>query len=107
LNVGKRQEPPKRCFSKKLLITDYVILAVLILLYLVPSIDKNNLAIIIVAWIAQVGIATGAYYWKAKSENLVKLPILLLKDLPDDMRERADPNSVIASVLGIGTYNNN
>ena len=64
-------------------------------------------AIVCGAWIAQVAISTGAYYWKAKSENLVKLPILLLKDLPEDMREKADPNQIIASVLGIGTHNNN
>lgn len=103
--MGKREKP--LCFSKKLLIADYVILALLLLLFLVPEIDKTNLAIVIVAWMAQIAISSGAYYWKAKSENLVKLPMQLLKELPDDMREKADPNSIIASVLGIGTNNNN
>lgn len=65
-----------------------------------------NWGLIVVAWIAQIAISTGAYYWKAKAENLVKLPIAMLKELPVDMREKADPNSIIASVLGIGTSNN-
>jgi hypothetical protein len=30
----------------------------------------------------------------------------MLKDIPEDMRERADPNSIIGAVLGIGTNNN-
>lgn len=88
-------------FSKKLLIADYVILIALILLFLIPSIDKSNLAIVLCAWIAQVGISSAAYYWKAKSENLIKLPIILLADLPEDMRERADPTQIITSVLNI------
>ena len=95
----------KMCFSKKLLLADYAILLLLILLFLVPDIDKTNLAIVLVAWIAQIAISTGAYYWKAKAENLVKLPIVMLKDIPEDMRDRIDPNSIIASVLGIGTSN--
>lgn len=99
----------KLCFSKKLLIADYVILAVMVAALFVLIIldrDATEWAVATAAWIAQVGISTGAYYWKAKGENLVKLPMQLLKDLPDDMRERADPNSVIASVMGIGTNNN-
>lgn len=108
MSVGKRQKASKRlCFSKKLLIADYVILIMLMLLFFVPYIDKTNLAIVIVAWVAQLAISSGCYYWKAKAENLVKMPILLLEDLPSDMRERADPNQIIASVLGIGTQNNN
>lgn len=89
-------------FSKKLLIADYAILIGLILLFLVPSIDKSNLAIVLCAWIAQVGISTATYYWKAKNENLIKLPIVLLADLPEDMRGRIDPTQIIIAVLGMG-----
>ena len=97
----------KWCFSKKLLITDYVVLVVLLLMQFIPYIDKTNLTIVIVAWIAQIAISSGCYYWKAKSENLIKLALQLLKDLPDDMKDKGDPNSIISSVLGIGTSNNN
>lgn len=107
MSAGKRQQPPKVCFSKMLLIADYVILLLLIAGFFAPNIDTLNWAIIVCAWIAQVAISTGAYYWKAKAENLVKLPLLLLAQLPEDMREKSDPNQIIASVLGIGTHNNN
>lgn len=93
----------KLCFSKKLLIADYAILLLLILMFFMPSIDKDNLSMVLATWIAQIAISSGCYYWKAKAENLVKMPVLLLNDLPEDMRERADPNQIIASVLGIGT----
>lgn len=67
------------------------------------GLDTTNMAIVIGAWIAQLAVSSGFYYWKSKSENLIKMPILLLVDLPDDMRDKADPNQIIASVLGIGT----
>lgn len=92
-------------FSKKLRIADYAILFFMLIVYFVPGVDTSSWAIVIAAWIAQIGISTGAYYWKSKAENLVKLPIVMLKDIPNDMREKADPNQIIASVLGIGTNN--
>ena len=101
-----RRKRKELCFSKKLLIVDYAVLFLLLVLFLLPDVDKINLAIVIVAWIAQIAISTGAYYWKAKAENLVKLPIVMLKDIPEDMKDKADPNSIIASVMGIGTSNN-
>ena len=102
------QRNHRKCkeFSKKLLIADYVILALLLIAFFAPWIDTSSWAMVIAAWIAQIAISSGAYYWKSKSENLVKLPIAMLNDIPADMRERADPNQIIASVLGIGTNNN-
>lgn len=94
----------KLCFSKKLLIADYVVLAVLLVWLVVFSSqekDTTNLAVVIAAWITQLAISSGCYYWKAKCENLVKMPIQMLKDLPEDMKEKADPNQIIASVLGL------
>lgn len=55
----------------------------------------------ICAVIGLITVSVGSYYWKAKSENLVKMPIQMLIDLPEDMREKADPNQIIASVLEI------
>lgn len=63
--------------------------------------DTSNCAIVIGAWIAQLAVSSGFYYWKAKAENLIKMPITLLDDLSDDMKEKADPNQIIASVLGM------
>lgn len=104
--MGKRQRSAKMCFSKKLLIADYIILVVTLAMFFVPDFDTSNWGLFVVAWVAQIAISTGAYYWKAKAENLVKLPVLLLSDIPEDMREKTDPNQIIASVLGIGTHNN-
>ena len=103
--LGKRQRT-KMCFSKKLLIADYLILVGMLAMFLVPNFDTSNWGLIVVAWVAQIAISTGAYYWKAKAENLVKLPIAMLNDIPEDMREKTDPNQIVASVLGIGTHNN-
>lgn len=99
-----RAKKAKLCFSKKLLIADYVVLAVLLVWLVVLSNqekDTTNMAVVIAAWIAQIAVSSGFYYWKAKSENLVKMPIQMLKDLPEDMKEKADPNQIIASVLGL------
>ncbi len=102
--MGRKQQTQKLAFSKKLLIADYVVLLLLIVLSAVPEI-KADLSMVIVAWIAQIAISSGCYYWKAKAENLVKLPMQIIKELPSDMRDKADPNAIIASVLGIGTNN--
>ena len=94
----------KICFSKWLLIADYAVLAGLLVWLVVLSNqekDTTNMAVVIAAWIAQIAVSSGFYYWKAKSENLVKMPIQMLKDLPEDMKEKADPNQIIESVLGI------
>lgn len=96
-------------FSKKLLIADYAVLVLMILVFFAFSLsghDTSNCSVVVSAWIAQIAISTGAYYWKAKAENLVKLPLLLLAELPEDMREKSDPNTIIEAVLGIGTHSN-
>lgn len=98
------RERKKLCFSKKLLMADYVVLAILLVWLVILSNqekDTSNLAVVIAAWIAQIAVSSGFYYWKAKAENLVKMPIQMLQDLPEDMRERADPNQIIESVIGI------
>lgn len=109
--AGKRTSQKKKshkyCFSKKLLVADYVILLLMIVSFFVFTLkghDTSNCAVVVGAWIAQIAISSGCYYWKAKSENLIKMPIELLEDLDDEMRAKADPNQIIASVLGIGTH---
>lgn len=94
----------KWCFSKKLLLVDYVILLAMVVAFFIFTItgkDTTNCAVVVGAWIAQIAVSSGFYYWKAKSENLIKMPIQLLDDLPEDMRERADPNQIIESVIGM------
>ena len=100
----KESDMKKFGFCKWLLIADYLILLMLMGVFAAMSFreaDTANLAIVIGAWIAQLGISSGAYYWKAKAENLVKLPLYMLNELPEDMKDRVDPTRVIESVITI------
>lgn len=104
IQVGDILDKKKMEFGKKLLILDYSILFLMILLFFIftgHEIDTSNFVIILSAWIAQIAISSGCYYWKAKAENLIKLPIYMLNNLPEDMKDKADPNQIIESVMGI------
>lgn len=61
-----------------------------------PEIDFITLD---VAWIAQIGISSAAYYWKSKSDNRVKVPINVIKTLPRNMREGLDLTEVIVAII--------
>ena len=94
----------KLCFSKKLLIVDYLVLLALIILVIIFSylnLNAVEISAITAAWMGQVAVSSGFYYWKSKAENVLKMPIILLNELPEDMREKADPNDIIGSVIGI------
>lgn len=85
-------------FSKKLLILDYVILILLLICTLIfPGVDFIAIDI---AWVAQVGISSAAYYWKAKTENRTKVPLMVIKSLPKSMREKIDLTEIITSIIG-------
>lgn len=84
-------------FSKKLLIVDYLILIVLfICAFIFPAVDVVS---IIVAWVAQVGISSAAYYWKAKNENRAKVPLKVIESLPAEIREQIDLTQIITSII--------
>lgn len=84
-------------FSKKLLIVDYLIL---IVLFVCAVIFKEvDFSMIICAWIAQLGISSAAYYWKAKSDNRTKVPFKVIESLPEDMRNQIDLTQVITSII--------
>ena len=84
-------------FSKKLLIVDYLLLIVLFVCTIIfPAVDFTT---IIVAWIAQLGISSTAYYWKAKSDNRTKVPLKVIESLPEDMRNQIDLTQVVTSII--------
>ena len=84
-------------YSKKLLIADYAVMLVLILCtILFREIDFITLD---VAWIAQLGVSTGAYLWKAKNENRVKIPMKVIEGLPEEIRKDIDLTQVIVSLI--------
>ena len=83
-------------FSKKLLVLDYLILMVLFLCLIFTGKDLSG---IVIAWIAQTGISSTAYYWKAKCENRTKVPFKVIESLPEDMREKIDLTQIITSII--------
>lgn len=84
-------------FSKKLLIVDYAILAILVICAAIfQSVDFST---IIVAWIAQIGISSAAYYWKAKNDNRTKVPIKVIQSLPQEVRDQIDLTQVITAII--------
>lgn len=115
-------------FSKKLLFADYIIAIMLILgyficvgingLYAKEVIDSmldsgidiscvaipqlftlDGFAILLTAWITQLGISSGAYYILCKSDHKIQLPIRLLNDLPNDIKDKVDCTQIITTVL--------
>ena len=84
-------------FSKKLLIVDYLIFGILIICAIIfQSVDFTT---IIVSWIAQIGISSAAYYWKAKNDNRTKVPMKVIESLPDEIREQLDLTQIITSII--------
>ena len=115
-------------FSKKLLIADYIIAVVMIAVFFicvalngiyVSNITKElikmgtdismlsitlpfNLdifGVFLSTWIVQLGVSSGAYYMMAKSEHKIELPMQLINELPQDIKEQIDMNELITTVL--------
>ena len=118
----------KKPFSKKLLIIDYVIAVVLIIGYMVcvalngiyemqyisnilvngydltylTSIQLLNLdgfGVLLGIWIAQLGISSGAYYMLVKSEHKIQLPMQMINEIPDEIKNEVDMTQIITTVL--------
>lgn len=120
----------KRGFSKNLLIADYAVTVVLIVAFfacsiyngkyvmevtnnliatgidvsmitIVPPFNLDGFGIFFSAWIAQLGISSYAFYSMTKAEHKMELPIQLLENLPEDIKESLDMTSVVTTVLTI------
>ena len=61
-----------------------------------PEVD---IVAITIAWIAQLGISSAAYYWKAKNENRSKVPLKVVESLPEDIRKELDLTQVVTSII--------
>lgn len=118
----------KKPFSKKLLIIDYVIAVVLIIGYMLcvalnglyemqyisnilvngydstylTSIQLLNLdgfGVLLGIWIAQLGISSGAYYMLIKSEHKIQLPMQMIQEMPEEVKNEVDMTQIITTVL--------
>lgn len=115
-------------FSKKLLIADYIIAVILVAVFFIcvyvngtytmdtlnkmiemgmdvstvvitPPFNLDIFGIFLSTWIIQLGVSSGAYYMMAKSEHKVELPMQLVNDLPQDIKEQVDMTQIITTVL--------
>lgn len=122
------QNKKKKGFSKKLLIADYVIAVILVAVFFVctyingiytmetmnkliemgvdismatitPPFNLDIFGIFLSTWIVQLGVSSGAYYMMAKSEHKVELPMALVNDLPQDIKDKVDMTQIITTVL--------
>lgn len=118
----------KKGFSKKLLIADYVIAVILVAVFFIctyingtytmetmnklidmgvdismvsisPPFNLDIFGVFLSTWIVQLGVSSGAYYVLIKSEHKMELPVQLLNDLPQDIKDQVDVNQVITTVL--------
>lgn len=64
-----------------------------------PLFNVDIFGVILGIWIAQLGLSTGAYYVLVKSERKIELPIKLLNDLPEDIKNQVDTTQIITTVL--------
>lgn len=118
----------KKGFSKKLLIADYVIAVILVAAFFIcayingvytmatmdkliemgmdvssavitPPFNLDIFGIFLSTWIVQLGVSSAAYYVLIKSEHKIELPVQLLNDLPQDIKDQVDVTQIITSVL--------
>lgn len=64
-----------------------------------PPFNLDMFGILLGTWIVQLGVSSGAYYVLIKSEHRMELPIQLLNDLPQDVKEQVDMTQIITTVL--------
>lgn len=122
------QNKKRKGFSKKLLIADYIIAVIFVAVFFVcvyingnyvmettnkliemgmdasmisiaPPFNLDIFGVLLGTWIVQLGVSSAAYYVLIKSEHKIELPIQLLEDLPQDIKEQVDATQIITSVL--------
>ncbi len=113
-------------FSKKLLVFDYIIMVVLLGILIICAVvngmyiqnitqemlnkgmdismisvpfDISILVTICSVWAAQLAVSSGSYYILIRSDHKIEYPIRMISELPEDIKDKVDYNSLIANVL--------
>lgn len=115
-------------FSKKLLLADYLIAIALVIGYFicvginglyaknvidtmlnsgfdisymtVPQVlSLDGFGLLLSTWIVQLGLSSGAYYVMCKSDHKIQLPMRLINEMPEELKDKVDMTSVITTVL--------
>lgn len=67
---------------------------------IILPIDLSQIAIIITAWFAQLGISSTAYYFMCKSDHAIEIPAKMIGELPPEIIEKInDPTEIIVSAI--------
>ena len=64
-----------------------------------PPFNLDMFGVFLSTWIIQLGVSSGAYYVLIKSEHKMELPMELINDLPQEIKEQVDMNQIITTVL--------
>ena len=126
--MNQKYKKKKKGFSKKMLIADYVIAVILVIVFFIctyingtytmetmnrliemgidvstatisPPFNLDIFGIFLGTWIVQLGVSSGAYYVLIKSEHKMEMPMELINDLPQDIKDQVDMTQIITSVL--------
>lgn len=62
-------------------------------------ISLDIFGIFLSTWVGQLAISTYAFYSMTKSEHKIQLPMMLLNDLPQDIKDNVDMTQIIMTVL--------
>ncbi len=116
----------KKPFSKKLLAFDYIIMVILLAILVICAIvngiymqsitkeilnngmdismisvpfDISTLVTICSVWAAQLAVSSGSYYILIRSDHKIEYPIRMISELPEDIKDKIDYDSLIANVL--------
>ncbi len=97
--VGDKMPPKskKTEFSKIILIVELLVMIALIVCAIkVPEVGFDT---IICAWVGVIGASVAAYYWKARTENRVKVPLKVVESLPESIRKDIDLTQVVVAII--------
>lgn len=126
--MNQRYKKKKKGFSKKMLIADYAIAVILVAVFFIctyingvytmetmnrliemgidvstttisPPFNLDIFGIFLSTWIVQLGVSSGAYYVLIKSEHKMEMPMELINELPQDIKDQVDMTQIITSVL--------
>lgn len=118
----------KKGFSKKILIADYIIAIILLIAFFICTylngiytqdimnsliemgtdvsmatitapFNLDIFGVLLATWVAQLGVSSTAYYSLTKSERKIQMPMILLEDLPQDIKDNVDMTQIITTVL--------
>lgn len=92
-------------FMKLWLFIDYVVLFGLLAVFIVgwfKGFDISTIGMVLTAWIAEIGLSTAAYAWKAKNENCcINFLNRIMESIPKEYKEQINVNDIILAIINM------